>query len=116
MESVLIAVLLATTPANLPTSVDPVAFDRRCFALMSEIAEDEDPRLRALGRVAAPYFLGRIDATDPGLDVEAGGEADVPQDDDRDGLVLACGDAMLSGGYDPQEIGDALAPPELPAA
>lgn len=115
MGSVLIAALLAATPATLPTAADPAGLDRRCFALMAEIAEDEDPRLRALGRVAAPYFLGRIDAIDAGVETEESRATEPPAGEERGDLLIACGDAMLSGGYDFEGIGDGLTPPDLPA-
>ncbi len=70
MESVLLAASLmaaasTSAPANEP--VTAAALDQRCFRLMADLAEDEDPRIRSLGRVAAQYFLGRIDAAAAGL-------------------------------------------------
>ena len=77
---------------------------------MASLAGDEDPRLSAVGQVAAQYFLGRIDAAGSGFDPDAaadgrrGGAA-------RAALLRRCGDAMPAGGRDFRALGDELAPP-----
>jgi hypothetical protein len=106
MESVLIAALLAAAPPSAPVD-DANALDRRCFGLMAGLAEDDDPRVRSLGRVAAQYFLGRIDAANPGFD-----PASVePVQGNNQALLSRCGDAMQAGGTDFRAIGQALASP-----
>ena len=114
MDSVLIAALVAATPIALPASADPQPLDLRCFRLMAELAEDEDPRIRSVGRVGAQYFLGRIDAAAPGFDPgtvqeEASGE-------DAGTLLRQCGEVMDAGGHDFRTIGEALTPAARPAA
>ena len=117
MESVLLAASIyaaATTfaPANAP--VEPPAaspaLDQSCFRLMADLAEDQDPRVRGLGRLAAQYFLGRLDAAQPGFDPDAALAGDVPLGAERSRLLSQCGDAMQAGGRDFRSIGDALAP------
>jgi hypothetical protein len=115
MVSVLLAALLAAAPSagTAASSQDDAALDLRCFQLMADLAEDEDPRIRDTSRIAAQYFLGRIDAADPSVDVgalpalERGGE---------DELLGRCSAAMQAGGRDYRAIGEALAPRGRPAA
>jgi hypothetical protein len=117
MESVLLAasiIAAASTsmPANEPAA--GAALDQRCFALMADLAEDDDPRIRSLGRMAAQYFLGRLDAARPGFDPAAALDSDAPQGHERQQLLGACGDAMETGGRDFRAIGRQLAPPRRP--
>ena len=116
MESVLIAALLAASPLAAPSENAGAALDQSCFRLMAELAEDDDPRLSALGRVAAQYFLGRIDATAPGFDPAAALEAEPPAEAERERLLGRCGDAMQAGGRDFRSIGEALTPRRRPTA
>ncbi|MEA3030841.1 MAG: hypothetical protein QOG13_2166 [Sphingomonadales bacterium] len=111
MESVLIAVVLAAAPTPAPVGDAVTALDQRCFSLMAELADDQDPRIRSLGRVAAQYFLGRIDAAAPGFDPDAAAPA---EPGDHDQLLRRCGDAMQAGGRDFRSIGEALAPGRRP--
>ncbi len=114
MESVLIAALLAASPLAGPSENAGPALDRQCFGLMATLAGDEDPRLASLGRVAAQYFLGRIDAAEPGFDPDSAAEP--PEGEARTRLLRSCGDAMQAGGRDFRSIGEALAPRVRPAA
>ena len=111
MESVLIAAFLAAAPNPAPVADAATALDQRCFSLMAELAEDQDPRVRSLGRVAAQYFLGRIDAASPGFDPESAAATD---SGDHADLLRRCGDAMQAGGRDFRSIGEALAPANHP--
>ena len=114
MESVLIAVMIAAAPTPAPVADAATAqLDRNCFSLMAGLAEDDDPRVRSLGRVAAQYFLGRIDAASPGFDPA---EAAAIGAGDHEALLRRCGDAMQAGGRDFRSIGQALAPARRPAA
>lgn len=112
MESVLLAAaMMAASPAapvNEPVS--GAALDQRCFRLMADLAEDADPRVQGLGRMAAQYFLGRIDAAEPGFDPDAMLAGEAPRGEERDRLLSQCGDAMQAGGRDFRSIGQALAP------
>jgi hypothetical protein len=116
MESVLLAAaMMAASPAapvNEPVS--GAALDQRCFRLMADLAEDRDPRVQGLGRMAAQYFLGRIDAAEPGFDPDAALADEAPQGAERSRLLNQCGDAMQSGGRDFRSIGEALVPPRRP--
>ena len=113
MESVLIAVVLAAASPSAPAADAATALDQRCFGLMAQLAEEDDPRVRSLGRVAAQYFLGRIDAAAPGFDPE---NAAPPEPGDHSALLRRCGDAMQAGGRDFRSIGQALAPGSRPSA
>ena len=115
MRSVLIAAFVAATPIALPASPGPAPLDLRCFRLMAELAEDEDPRIRAMGRVGAQYFLGRIDAAAPGFDPEAALE-EATSDEAFSALLRQCGDVMQAGNRDFRTIGEALKPEGRPAA
>jgi len=116
MESVLLAAMITAAstlaPANEPAAA--AALDQRCFRLMADLAEDEDPRIRSLGRTAAQYFLGRIDASAPSYNSEAALETPSPQGSDRTRLLSDCGQAMQAGGRDFRTIGEALAPRARP--
>ena len=116
MESVLIAasLIMAAAPTSPPANepVTAAALDQRCFRLMADLAEDQDPRIQSLGRVAAQYFLGRIDAAAPGFDFDAALAAEAPAGAERDALLGQCGDAMQAGGRDFRTIGQALNSPE----
>ena len=111
MESVLIAAVLAAAQTHAPVGDVATALDQRCFSLMAQLAEDQDPRVQSLGRVAAQYFLGRIDAASPGFDPAS---AVPPEPGDRTVLLRRCGDAMQAGGRDFRSIGQALAPGSRP--
>jgi hypothetical protein len=111
MESVLIAAVLAAAQPHAPIGDATNALDQRCFGLMAQLAEDQDPRVQSLGRVAAQYFLGRIDAASPGFDPE---NVAPPAPGDRPALLRRCGDAMQAGGRDFRSIGQALAPGARP--
>jgi hypothetical protein len=113
MESVLIAAVLAAAQTHAPVGDAATALDQRCFSLMAQLAEDQDPRVQSLGRVAAQYFLGRIDAASPGFDPE---NASPPEPGERTALLRRCGDAMQAGGRDFRSIGQALAPGSRPSA
>ena len=110
MESVLIAAALAAASTHAPVG-DANALDQRCFSLMAQLAESGDPRVQSLGRVAAQYFLGRIDAAMPGFDPA---NAAPPAPGDHSALLRSCGDAMAAGGRDFRSIGEALAPGRRP--
>ena len=112
MESVLLAALVAAAPVPAPAASP--ALDRSCFVLMAELAEDQDPRIRSLGQVAAQYFLGRIDAGSPGFDADAALDAGAPSGTERDQLLSRCGDAMQAGGHDFRSIGRELTAPGRP--
>ena len=109
MESVLLAALLA---ASSPAAAAPAPLDLRCFALMAELAEDDDPRVAGAGRIAAQYFLGRIDAAEPDFNLVDSPAA--PEGAARARLLRQCGDAMESGGLDFRALDRALAPPSRP--
>jgi hypothetical protein len=111
MESVLFALWIAAAPAaELPASS---SLDLRCFQLMAELAEDEDPRLRSTGRIAAQYFLGRLDAVAPGAALPPPESAAASE---REELLNQCAAAMGSGGRDFRSLGESLAPRSRPAA
>ena len=107
MGSVLIAALFAADTPAAPVGDANHALDIRCFSLMAQLAEEDDPRVRSLGRVAAQYFLGRIDVASPGFDPDA---AAAIGPGERDDLLRRCGDAMQAGGRDFRTIGQALMP------
>ena len=121
MESVLLAasLIMAAAPTSEPASgpAASAALDQRCFRLMAALAEDEDPRIQRLGRTAAQYFLGRIDAAEPGFDFDAALAAEAPDAAEREALLGQCGDALQAGGRDFRNIGQALtAPARRPVA
>jgi hypothetical protein len=112
MTGLILAFMIAAhAPAPAPAPETGAALDRRCFRLMADLAEDDDPRVSSLGRMAAQYFLGRIDAAHPGSDPAAALEAEAPQGVERERLLAACGDAMEAGGRDFRAIGRALRRP-----
>ena len=113
MESVLLAAAMMAASTNAAPVNEPAAgaaLDQRCFRLMADLAEDQDPRVQGLGRMAAQYFLGRIDAAHPGFDPDAVLDAPVPGGTERQRLLGQCGDAMQAGGRDFRTIGRQLAP------
>ena len=75
-----------------------------------ELAEDSDPRVRQMGMTAAHYFLGRLDASSPGAELEAAGAGEP-----REPLLRACGDAMGAAGRDFRTIGETLGPSRRPS-
>jgi hypothetical protein len=106
MVSVLSIALFA-----LSSTADAGSLDLRCYRLMAELARDDDPRTRYAGLAGAQYFLGRIDAADPGFDPdqELGGAPEPIAD--REALVRRCGDAMGAGGRDFRALGESLVRP-----
>ena len=118
MESVLLAAAMLAASTNAAPVDAPAAgavLDQRCFRLMADLAEDRDPRVQGLGRTAAQYFLGRIDAAEPGFDPDAAMDSPVPAGAERQRLLGQCGDAMQAGGRDFRTIGRRLAPRGRPA-
>ena len=116
MESVLVAALLAASPMVAPAEANDASagLDLRCFSLMAELAEADDPRIRGAGRIAAQYFLGRIDAGSPGFDPEA---APAPASGAaRERLLRECSAALEGAGRDFRTIGETLAPSPRPTA
>lgn len=113
MESVLLAAAMMAASTNAAPVNEPAggaALDQRCYRLMAELAEDSDPRVQGLGRMAAQYFLGRIDAANPGFDPDGALDAPAPGGAERQQLLGQCGDAMQAGGRDFRAIGQQLAP------
>jgi hypothetical protein len=118
MESVLLAAAMMAASTNAAPVNEPAGgamLDQRCYRLMADLAEDQDPRVQGLGRMAAQYFLGRIDAADPGFDPDGALDAPAPAGAERRQLLGQCGDAMQAGGRNFRTIGQQLAPRGRPA-
>lgn len=47
------------------------AADARCFAYSALLASKDDENMQAAGQTGMPYFLGKLTARDPDLDMEA---------------------------------------------
>lgn len=109
MQSLLLVALAAAAPLPAPA---PAQLDLRCYQLMAEMADSDDPRMRSTATVAAQYFLGRLDASGP----EVGIGAPLPASEPREPLLRRCGESMAAGGRDFRTIGEALAPGIRPAA
>ncbi len=110
MASVFMAALFAHLTAQgaaVPPPAPPSAQDVRCYRLMAELAEDEDPRISSAGLTGAQYFLGRIDARSPGFEPPLDGEG--MRDNDRAALIGQCGALMGAGGRDFRTLGQQLA-------
>ncbi|MFN3726345.1 MAG: hypothetical protein ACK4SZ_08570 [Allosphingosinicella sp.] len=103
MGSVLSLALFA-----LSSATDANSLDLRCYRLMAELAQDEDPRIRSAGMTGAQYFLGRLDAADPGFDPETAGSAPAEPLTEREELVRRCGEAMGADGRDFRALGESL--------
>jgi hypothetical protein len=117
MESVMLAAAMLAASTNAAPVNEPAGgamLDQRCYRLMADLAEDRDPRVQGLGRMAAQYFLGRIDAADPGFDPDGALDAPAPSGAERQQLLGQCGDAMQAGGRDFRTIGQQLAPRRRP--
>lgn len=118
MPGLLILALLAVQAARPqpppPAPPRTLTLDARCLRLMMDLAEDRDPRVQGLGRMGGQYFLGRIDAADPGFDADALLDTPAPTGAERERLIGQCGDAMQAGGRDFRTIGRALAPSGQP--
>jgi hypothetical protein len=106
MNALLLAMLLT---GGTPSATAPDETDLRCYRLMADLAQAEDPQVRALGLTAASYFLGRIDAASPGYDPAQVSQA---AEEERPALIGRCADALGAGGFDLRSFGAALARPE----
>ena len=103
MGSVLSLALFA-----LSSAADANSLDLRCYRLMAELAREDDPRVRSAGMTGAQYFLGRLDAADPGFDPDsAASDGQLPLAE-HDALVRRCGDAMGAGGRDFRAVGERM--------
>jgi hypothetical protein len=110
MASVFMAALFAHLTAQgtvVPPAAPPSAQDVRCYRLMAELAEDEDPRISSAGLTGAQYFLGRIDVRSPGFEPEPDG-ANIAERD-RAALIGQCGALMGAGGRDFRSLSRQLA-------
>ena len=92
----------------LSSAADANSLDLRCYRLMAELAQEEDPRVRSAGMTGAHYFLGRLDASDPGFDPDADAGDAPPPLAEREALVRRCGEAMGAGGHDFRALGESL--------
>lgn len=119
MANALLSALLALTSspeAALPSQ--PASLDQRCFQMMSQLAEEEDPRIRSAAITGAQYFLGRIDANRsdanaedasiPGFSDPAGAAEPSTDLGDREALMRQCAEVMGAGGRDFRAIGARL--------
>lgn len=94
--------------AAVAAAAAPSETDLRCYRLMAELAQAEQPAARALGLGAASWFLGRIDAAAPGYDVAR--LPGVPRRE-RPALARRCAALLEAGGYDPgRQAPEAAAP------
>ena len=91
----------------LSSAADANSLDLRCYRLMAELAREEDPRIRSAGMTGAHYFLGRLDAANPGFEPEAVADEQTPLAE-RELLVRQCGEAMGAGGRDFRALGERL--------
>ena len=110
MESLLFAAFAAAAPISASASAP---LDLSCYRLMAEMAEADDPRVRATATVAAQYFLGRLDAAGAG---DASLDSPLPAAEAREPLLRRCGEAMQAGGRDFRTIGESLQPRSRPGA
>lgn len=110
MASVFMAALFAHFTAQgaaVPSPQPPSPQDVRCYRLMAELAEDEDPRISSAGLTGAQYFLGRIDARSPGFEPSRD-EAGIAERE-RAALIGQCGALMGAGGHDFRTLSQQLA-------
>lgn len=110
MASVFMAALFAHFTAQgaaVPPPVPPSPQDVRCYRLMAELAQDDDPRISSAGLTGAQYFLGRIDARSPGFEPSQDGAG--LQESERAALIGQCGALMGAGGRDFRSLGQQLA-------
>jgi hypothetical protein len=115
MASVFLAALLASAASPVADARPTQALDLRCYRLMAELSEDDDPRIRSAGLTGAQYFLGRIDARQPRFDPAALGPAPAETGAAREQLVQRCGALMGAGGRDFRRAGEQLAREAGPA-
>ena len=110
MVSVFVAALLATTaPAGAPSPAPGAHdLDLRCYRLMAELAEHDDPQVRSAGITGTQYFLGRLDAA--GRQPESAGSPTSTAE--KQSLIGRCSELMGAGGRDFRTLGQRLAPPE----
>ncbi len=109
MVIVFMAALLALAPSpQAGASPGPAALDLHCYRLMTQLAEDADPRVSAVGLTGAQYFLGRIDASAPGFDPDIAAHEAGLTDAQQGQLVGQCGALMGAGGRDFRAIGQRL--------
>jgi hypothetical protein len=105
MVRVFLAALFALSPSPEPASAEsPNLLDRRCYALMAQMAEEEDPQVRSAAIIGAQYFLGRMDSTRLGDDPEQA-EQEAPSNDD---LLRRCTGLLAAGGRDFRSLGETL--------
>ena len=91
----------------LSSAADANSLDLRCYRLMAELAQADDPRVRSAGMTGAQYFLGRLDAAESDIDPEAAAEDPAPVAE-REALVRRCGEAMGADGRDFRALGESL--------
>lgn len=110
MASVFMAALFAHLTAQgaaVAPAAPPSPQDVRCYRLMAELAQDDDPRIASAGLTGAQYFLGRIDARAPGF--EPAQDSMAMAQSERDSLIGQCGALMGAGGRDFRSFGQQLA-------
>ena len=68
VQSALGLAFLISTSAATPAEQ---AKDVRCFIVAAETADSKDKEVETAGSIMLFYFLGRLDASSPGADLEA---------------------------------------------
>ena len=107
MDPILLFALFALAPSPEPAPGEAAAAsDRRCYSLMAQLAEAEDPHLRSAGMVGAQYFLGRIDADATRPAPEAAHSADISAASE---LLQQCAALMGANRRDFRLLGERLA-------
>jgi hypothetical protein len=61
-------ILVATTTVGRSEDAQPIA-DLRCMAVMAKINQLPDPKRQLESLIGGYYYLGRLQATDPALDL-----------------------------------------------
>lgn len=84
--------------------------DLRCFIAVSAMSDQADEKSASSVAIVAQYFLGRIDARAPRLNLEEAiaTEAKLITDADFKALVTSCSQTVMQRGNQIMEIGKRL--------
>jgi hypothetical protein len=111
---ILAALLAAQAPA---ASADSLSMDIRCLAVSAQLAESQDPTVRAAGQLGGTFYFGRVDPRLSSAELERRlwREIQALATSDMQALRRECGHFMSDRGRELIEISRRIAAREAGA-
>jgi hypothetical protein len=112
------ALAACVVAAGAQAADEGVTSDLRCMAVGLAMSGNANPQIKNAGSLASLYYLGRLDARTPSIDLEAGLKQELmrmsPQDLQAE--AVRCGQQLQARGKAVTEIGQRLQAAVAPTA